>query len=135
MPPKEPQKKFKSKVLSLRLLIFVGLILMVFFSISLGKEMYRKYQINKEITAVQEEINSLEQENQEMRDLIEYLNTNSFKEIQARQQLGLQKEGEQAIAIQSAPEEIQNVAGEEEAIEEEQTNTMKWWSYFFGNQE
>ncbi len=135
MPPKESKNKFRSKIFSLRLLIFVGLILIIFFSISLGKEMYRKYQINKEITSVQEEINSLEQENKEMRDLIEYLNTNSFKEIQARQQLGLQKEGEQAIAIQSAPEEIQSATRGEEAVKEEQANTIKWWTYFFGKQE
>ena len=135
MAKRDKPTKFKAKVLSVRLLIIIGFVLLIVFSVSLAKEMYHKYQINKEIKEVQAEINSLEEKNEELKDLIEYLNTNSFKEIQARQQLGLQKEGEQAIAIQSAPEEEAMIVEQEEEPTVDKSNTERWWSYFFAKKD
>ncbi|NQU99489.1 MAG: septum formation initiator family protein, partial [Parcubacteria group bacterium] len=86
-----------------KLITLVGMVVLVFVSIALGKEVYRRHQINQEIDAVKQDIEELERKNHEMQALVDYLNTDSFKEIQARQSLGLQKEGEVAVPTPAPP--------------------------------
>lgn len=121
-----------------KLITFVGIIVLILVSIALGKEIYRRYQINQEIKTVKSEIETLQKKNQELQALVDYLNSDYYKEIQARQNLGLQKPGEQAVAIEAAPTTenaastgISKVATSAEPARE-LSNTEKWWKYFFG---
>ena len=98
----------------------------------------RKHQVNQEIQMVKEEIEQLERRNNELSALVEYLDTESFKEIQARQSLNLQKEGETAVAIKEAHKvpdteaENSNKALEaEKEAQSKKSNIVKWWEYFF----
>jgi cell division protein FtsB len=127
------KSKIKKKRMIFKFLTIFGFIILIFVSIALGKEIYRRYQINQEIKKVKEEIEDLEKKNRELQALIDYLNTDSFKEIQARQNLGLQKEGEQAVAIEPGlftPSE-KNEATFESNNTKESSNARKWWDYFF----
>ena len=53
------KKNLKTKFLSSRVFIIMGICLLVFIGFSLGKETYRNYQIEKEIQALEEEISNL----------------------------------------------------------------------------
>lgn len=125
--------KAKKKRIIFKFLTIIGFIALVFVSIALGKEIYRRYQINQEIKKAKDEIEDLEKKNRELQALIDYLNTDSFKEIQARQNLGLQKEGETAVAIEPgifASSEKNETTFESNNVEES-SNLRRWWNYFF----
>lgn len=117
-----------------KLVTLIGLILLVFVSIALGKEIYRRYQINQGIDELKQEVDSLERRNYELQALVDYLNTDSFKEIQARQNLGLQKKGEVAVAVEpgvaiSSKDQGSTFASSEET--KKISSPKKWWNYFF----
>ena len=133
----------KTKFLSSRVFIIIGICLLVFIGFSLGKETYRNYQIEKEIQALEEEISGLEKNNDNLTHLIEYFKTESYQEKEARQKLGLQKEGEKVVVIteenlepeelemESAENSIQEFNQSEEIQKEEISNPRKWWNFIF----
>jgi cell division protein FtsB len=123
--------------MSSKLILIIGFILLALISVALTKELMRKHKVNQEIELVKEEIDRLERKNEELAALVDYLNTDSFKEIQARQSLNLQKEGETAVAITDpadpaqAVEDIDRVEVAEEEAQKSKSNIVKWWEYFF----
>jgi cell division protein FtsB len=137
------KKDLKTKFLSSRVFIIIGICLLVFIGFSLGKETYRNYQIEKEIQALEEEISGLEKNNDNLTRLIEYFKTESYQEKEARQKLGLQKEGEKVVVIteenieseelemESAENSIEEFNQSEEIQEEEISNPRKWWNFIF----
>ncbi len=88
----------------------------------------KRYKIKKEIDMLENEINDLNKQNNELTELIEYLNTLSFKEKEARLKLGLQKEGEKTVIITSPYSELKT---EEEKKDLTPANIFKWLDYFF----
>lgn len=129
-----PKKTLKEKILTSRLLFGVMLAILSFIVFALSKEIIRRHQIDKEIEAMKKEIIDLEKENNELSSLLEYYNTETFKEKEARKRLGLMKEGEKAVAL---PPTKENPA-EEPKISEDQknenlSNPQKWWNYIFNN--
>jgi cell division protein FtsB len=127
------QDKLKKRDILFKFFTFIGFIILIFVAIALGKEIYRRYYVNQEIKRVKSEIERLGKRNQELQALVDYLNSDSYKEIQARQNLGLQKPNEQAVAVQPAPpnEDIISPAGETENKKTNLSNLEKWWNYFF----
>lgn len=131
------KKNIARKKTTIKLLIFLGFVLIVFTSFGLGKELVRRQKINEEIGNVKKEIESMEKKNKELSQLIEYLNTDSFKEIQARQNLGYRKEGESVVSIESGDDGLnkENEASFEIPINKDESNMKKWWNHFFLSKE
>ncbi len=115
----------------------IGFTVLVLIGISLGKETYRKRQIQKEIDALRTQINQMSQENSDMENLISYLSSTDFEEKEAREKLNLQKSDEKMIVFRR--DAIQNDArGKSDApvqvqSEDNSPNWQKWWKYFFGS--
>jgi cell division protein FtsB len=113
-----------------------GLAILVLIGISLGKEVYRKRQIQKEIDGLQAQIGQLGQSNGDMENLISYLSSTDFQEKEAREKLNLQKNDEKMIVLRKdvAGPEIQtpNQDTNRQALPEDNSpNWQKWWQYFF----
>jgi cell division protein FtsB len=113
-----------------------GLVVLVLIGVSLGKEVYRKRQIQKEIEGLQAQINQMGQQNGDMENLISYLSSTDFQEKEAREKLNLQKSDEKMIVLRkdvAAPEsQPQNIAINPLAPSEDNSpNWQKWWKYFF----
>lgn len=109
----------------------LGFILLVFFTISFGKEAWRSYQIKREVTKLENEISSLDKKNGELKNLAQYFNTDLFREKEARLKLNLQKPGETVVAI---PDEyLGSNEQEEEALAQSDNanNPRRWFQYFF----
>src|SRR4030042_2854494 len=105
----------------------IGFTVLVLIGISLGKETYRKRQIQKEIDALQTQINQMSQENSDMENLISYLSSTDFEEKEAREKLNLQKSDEKMIVFRR--DTIQNDAqGETDAPVQVQSedNSPNW---------
>ncbi len=92
-------------------------------------ELYRqKVEVDNEIARLQQQADTLNHDNQQLSELIKYLDTPEFQEKEAREKLNLKREGEQVVIL---PEDDGNghVAG---AAEQELSNPQKWFNYFFG---
>lgn len=113
----------------------VGLILLIFFGISFIREAVRSYEIQKEVSSLESEIQLLEERNAELASIVQYLNTDVYREKEARLRLNMQASGEQVVVV---PDEYLDneytTAGAETAIKNStyRTNPQKWWDYFFG---
>lgn len=122
------------KILNSKLFLIAGLFGLVLVSFGLYKIIHQRIQIKKETINLNEKIQELEKSNSELTHLIDYLNTNTYKEESARSQLGLKKPEEKVIVITKKPDSkpVDPPAPtnpEEQLIKS--SNPLKWWLYFF----
>jgi cell division protein FtsL len=118
------------------LFFLAGLVILVMIGISLGKETYRKRQIQKEIETLQTEINKVDQENSDLANLISYLSSQEFQEKEAREKLNLQKEDEKMVVLRkdAASQNSRQISEEKENtkdLEDKTPNWKKWLALFF----
>jgi len=122
------------------LFFLAGLAVLVMIGISLGKETYRKRQIQKEIENLQNEIQKVSQENSDLNNLISYLSSQEFQEKEAREKLNLQKSDEKMIILHKDAASPQNIEKKNEnstdfATSEDNTpNWRKWLKLFFAKE-
>ena len=77
MPRRTKNKKFK--FLSSNYFIILGVIILILISFALTREILRRREINQQIAQLKDEISRLGGENQELGDLITYLELKVFK--------------------------------------------------------
>lgn len=111
--------------------LVLTLIILVYVAITLGRQTYRKYQTEKEVSSLEEQISQIERDNLKLSELLGYFQKESFKEKEARAKLNFKKPGEKVIIL--APSEEAPVKEEELQEEEKISNPRKWWGYFFRN--
>lgn len=128
-----PKKTLKERILTSKLLFVVMLVILAFIVFALSKEILRRHQIDEEIKSMEEEVEGLEKENTELSGLLDYYNTQTFKEKEARKRLGLRKDGEKAVALPTTKKNpVEELETSEEQKGEELSNFQRWWDYFFG---
>lgn len=96
-----------------------------------ASEVYKDYKVNSDIIKLEQSIEELKAENEVLQDYLEYLDTDSYKEIVAKQDLNLRKEGEKVIVVKGSAY-AEEVSFDENTIV--YTNIpiyMKWWRMFF----
>jgi len=135
--------KFSERLLSWRFLFVVNLMIVLFLSLSLGKEVVRNKSIQSEIESLEVQVLSLADENSQISELQSALQSESYIEREARLKLGMKKPGEMVVVIQDADssstqgtimvdstDPLGYVLVEDVDINE-LANTSKWWYYFF----
>ena len=131
---KQKKPSLFKRILRSKLLIGAEIIILILVSVALIKELVRGYQVEKEVSALKKEIDSLESSRIELTELIHYFSSETYQEEQAKSKLGLMKPGESVIVMPETEEEI-SVLPEEETVatvyNEETSNPQKWWDYFF----
>ena len=129
--------KTSSKIIS-GLFFVAGLVVLILIGISLGKEAYRKRQVQKEIEGLQSQIKDLGQENGDLNNLIAYFSTPQFQEKEAREKLNLQKDDEQMIVLHkelAAKNQPPAPADQAPAAQNDNSpNWRKWLNFFFTSQ-
>lgn len=134
------QTPFIKRLLRSKVLIVAEVLVLVFFTTALVKEIVRKYSVEKEISQLQQELTELEQQNIELSSLVEYFDSDTFKEEQARLKLGLQKPGESVVAVLGDSvdlDEFNSGSTNKLALNnsnENISNPQRWWRYFFSTQ-
>lgn len=131
----EKIQKFSQFLMSLfSKLAIIAIIGYIFFGIS--KSIYKNYSITQKITTTQEDIAKIEADNQNMKNLIMYYQTDSYKELEARRKLGYKKPGESVLIIPDINPTNQNqisITKDEDAKKAAETpNIEKWYQYFMG---
>lgn len=125
-----PSTKFWSIVTSRIFFIIAGLALLG-VSTGIVKSVVRRVEVEREISALKNDIKSLEGKNEDLAKLINYFQTPEFKEREARLRLGLQKPGENVVVIPGLGENgpgAANTPTEPIFV----PNWKKWVNYFFG---
>ena len=122
-----------SKILNSKLFFIVSLVVLVSINFGLFKIIYKRIQIKKEVSSLDEKIQTLEKSNTKLTHLIDYLNTDAFKEKTARSELGLKKPDEKVVVIVKQDSILQNPISNETStsLSKIHTNPQKWWQYFF----
>jgi len=110
-----------------RIFAIIALIFLLLILIPLAKNYSHKRLIEKEIEDIQAEISDFEAKNGELKEMIDYLQSDQSLEEQARLNMGLKRPGETVAVIQ---ENAGGVPQASEAIVEEISNWRKWWQYF-----
>lgn len=128
---KIPGQAGRKKFVSSRLTVIIGVFLLVFISVSLAKEIVRRYEVNREIKNLQSEISELEERNTELTSLITFFNTDAFLEQEARTRLSLQKPGEKVMIIPDV--DLTTEEEQKKNIELSLSNPRKWYNFFFQN--
>lgn len=101
----------------------------------LAQQKLKQYQMQKAIqaekTSLENQLNELGGKNQELNATLGYLNSGAYKEIIARQQLNMQKQGEFVYNFSDEKaESLAPAAQKPKAV----SNARKWLAYFL-NQE
>jgi len=122
------RKKSASKFLNSKLIFVVSIVVLIAITFGLSKIIYKRIQVNKEISTLDQKITELEESNSELTNLIDYLNTDAFQEKTARTELGLRKPDENVAVIVKGAELN---SAEEEDPQENLSNPQKWLQYFF----
>ena len=139
MARRQKEKTKTSNKLISGLFFVAGLVVLVSIGVSLGKEAYRKRQVQKEIEDLQSQIKQLGQENGDLNNLIAYFSTPQFQEKEAREKLNLQKDNEQMIilhkdlAAKNQPQASQDKTPA--AQNDNSPNWRKWLNFFFTSQD
>jgi cell division protein FtsB len=125
----QPHNFFYRLVSSQYFLAIIGLIFLVVIIFPLARAYSQRRLVEKEIADVKAQISDFESENQQLKDLVTYLQSDQSLEEQARLNLNLKKPGEQVIVVKDAPDSARAVIVT--SADEATSNLSKWWRYFF----
>lgn len=118
----------------IRLLVLALLALLGFAGYHFLRAKQKQLKINEEVTELQEQIDEFESKNKNLGQLAQYLQTDDFKEKEAKRKLNLVKEGEKVVIVKRS--EIEKTSEEVEErkpeVEIDRPTYYYWWYYFFG---
>ncbi len=98
------------------------------------KGIIRYNELHSEINKIENDISTLESQNQELNRLLVYLATPEFRERVARLQFNMQKPGEHVIVVPGIDDVGTSAAATTETSNlttAQPTNWKKWLKYFF----
>jgi len=126
---KKPNSFIYKLISNQRFLAIVGLVFLIIIIFPLAKTYSQRRLIEKEIEGIKAEISQFENQNQELKEIISYLESEQSLEEQARLSLNMKKPGEQVIVIE---EKDMIAKGEKNKLSfDTRSNFRKWWNYFF----
>lgn len=119
-------------ILPMTLTSLILFLLIIYFLFIVGRSTWQNYNSNKAIDVQEEQVAKLADEIDYMQYQINYFQTKSFKEKEAREKLGFKAPGEKVLSLPlDRPEEkmVDEALGE---VKIKTPNYRLWWSYFFG---
>lgn len=125
----KPNNFFYRLFSSQRFLAILSLTFLIILLFPIAKTYTQKKLMEKEISDIQEEIAVYQKNNQELKEMIAYLESDQSLEEQARLNLNLKKPGEQVVVIDNSKNTVDSSTAT--TTEETVGNFAKWWNYFF----
>ncbi len=110
--------------------ILIGGIL-VLISVPAIRNYAQERAVDLEINEARAEIEHYGNQNKELSQVINYLESDQAIEEKARLNLGLKKEGEKVAVIADKPQVSEESATNNQALQEKLSNPHKWLNYFF----
>lgn len=103
------------------------LILGCYLIVSFSRDIWGLVEKSREIEKEQLKLDQLKKENLELKKRVAYVQSEEFIEKEARDKLGLARDGEAVVMMPSAGKS----AREDSFNSEEQSNWQRWWHLFF----
>ena len=130
-----PESGFLKKLFFSRWFFAFGVLVLIILSVAFFRAYYRNYQVEQEIKNLKEQINHLEAKRLETLDILQYVKSPAYAEEKARTELNLVKKGEQIAVITDSISDTDKGRQEKEKMVNSNylSNPLKWWRYFFGN--
>lgn len=117
-------------------IITISLVLVIIiFVVKITQEIINRRSLNNELANLNQQITNLQGKQQELENLMTYLESSDFIEKEARTRLNLRKDGERVIIIPSSStnNNLPASATITTTTIKELTNFQKWWQYIFPN--
>lgn len=124
------KKRLLHRILTSRGVLVIEVILIAIILVGIAKEVTRRVALKREIQALEQQIATLRAQNQSLGEYVASIDTDTFREREARKRLNLQLPGETLLIL---PDEqnsttVATVASAESAST---TNPQRWWHFFF----
>lgn len=121
------------KLLCSRPFLYVLLLMLIWMGIVLARTMYKKSQLDNEISNLKGEIQKMDSRGQELAQLMEYFNSKSYLEKEAKEKLNLKKEGETVVMVPEAAiaGDLAGASVPSKASESKHNHFVEWWEFFF----
>jgi cell division protein FtsB len=110
-------------------LSIVGIALVVYLGFLVFQVVKKNYELSTQINTLGDQINQLTDQKDELNYKVQYYQTDSFKEKEARAKLGLQAPGEGVIIL---PPQTATTQANDAASKPKPANFHQWWSFLFG---
>jgi cell division protein FtsB len=122
-----------SAILQPRIVVGVAAVIVLFILLSLGQEMNRRWQIEREVARLEAQANDVQRNVTELENLNQYFRTSDFQERLAREKLNFRAPGEEVVLIPE-DEQLSEVAVGTQQIQRESVISIpvQWWNAFFG---
>ncbi|MEK7499613.1 MAG: septum formation initiator family protein [Patescibacteria group bacterium] len=112
--------------------ILVGTtIIAILILFSLAQEMNRRWQVQREVTRLEADVNKMERKVVELEQLNAYFSTQDYKERLAREQLNYRAPGEKVVLI---PERVAGAIQTNASVNTPEASLsipLRWWYLFF----
>lgn len=105
--------------------------------IILGGIFLNKYDENKavdnDLEMLKKQIEELEKSNDDLTSLINYFDSNFFVEKEAREKMGLKKEGEKVVVVKEKEYNSISSSNQDNTLDKQGSEFLPlvWWDYFF----
>ena len=109
----------------------LGLAAALYIAVYLVGTIKHNYDLQKEISILQQQIANLQVDNQQLKYKIQYYNTDSYKEKEARARLGLQAPGE-GVIILPRQNDTANIQHASPSKSKPKSNLRQWADFLFG---
>ncbi|MCX6794771.1 MAG: septum formation initiator family protein [Candidatus Falkowbacteria bacterium] len=114
---------------SQRFLAIIGLVFLVVIIFPLAKAYSQRRLVENEINEVKKQISDYENQNQQLKELASYLQSEQSLEEQARLNLNMKKPGEAVVVIEGSKNNVVSIGAA--SSDENVSNLVKWWRYYF----
>ncbi len=114
---------------SQRFLAIIGLVFLVVIIFPLARTYSQRRLVENEIDGVKKQIADYENQNQQLKELASYLQSEQSLEEQARLNLNMKKPGEAVVVIEEAKNSA--VQSNTASTTDSSGNLAKWWRYYF----
>jgi cell division protein FtsB len=123
----------KFKITSANLLNIAGAFIALYLVVVLGQTIKRNYDLGLQIDSLKSQMNMLQDQNDELSYNIQYYKTDSYKDREARSQLGLQLPGENVVIIPNdTPAPTPDISVSPSKSSTTKSNTQQWLSFLAG---
>lgn len=109
----------------------VAAVIAVILIISLVQEMNRRWQVQREMQALNQDVKMAERKVIELEQLNQYFRTDDFQERLARENLNYSAPGEAVVLVPEGTEKAQVASSEVAQPVEAISTPMQWWRIFF----
>lgn len=130
------QKKNTLNILTSTVGRVILLAIIILFIVNIFRSIWKNHQITKQIDNLEQDISALENEQLNLNNRILYYQTNTYKELEARQHLNYKKKDEKVMILvkkeptQNSDSTVKNIDSEDS--KDNMTNWQKWFKYIFG---